>query len=93
MSETNPQPPTEPTKPAGPKFLAIDSLKGPQFVISLIALGSVDAVFAFALYRGDPDIQKNIVIACIGVLNWVMGFWVGSARSSQAKDERAAAAP
>lgn len=84
MSDTTtPVPPAPPTLPA-------DSLWTPQTIIGLYALTIGACTIAGIFFIGDKPTIAQTVGGVMTILGTVVGFYFGSSRGSQAKDERAA---
>lgn len=85
MSATTTPPTTTVTQSAAP--LPVDQLWTPQTIIALafvlIAAGCVAAVFAM----GEVATRSQTIGAVMSIASMVAGFYFGSSRGSQAKDQ------
>ena len=87
-----------PQKPAGIEVAQAavsptDSLRSPQFVISILAVLMIGAGFGYNTVYGDPTTKQTVLTALVGLSGVVYGYWLGSSKSSQAKDDKALPLP
>lgn len=68
--------------------LPTDSLKSPQFIVTILAILMIGGGFGYNTVMGDPATKQTVLTALIGLSGVVYGFWLGSSKSSQAKDDK-----
>ena len=70
-------------------FKDISWREGGAFIVSIVVLGFFAYLLWFSTTHGlpkdDASVQQ-IVGALIAALSGVLGYWIGSSKSSQAKD-------
>lgn len=67
---------------------ATDSLRSPQFVVSIFAILMIGGGFGYNTVYGDAGTKQMVLTALIGLSGVVYGFWLGSSKSSQSKDDK-----
>ena len=80
---------TEPTTTTvTPTANPTDSLKSPQFIMSVMGVLMIGGCFGYNTIIGSDATKQIVLTAMISLSSVIFGFWLGSSKSSQAKDDK-----
>ena len=68
-----------------------EPLLTPQVIIGLVSMAIAGGTIATVLYQGDPQLRSQALVGAIGYGGTILGWFFGSSKGSQAKDQTIAA--